>query len=452
MDTFHRMIHASYWRGTAWGLWFTRRVGASGWLMLGLGAVSALLGLNVEQGRVFLVFGLLASMIFVALVWVWLRRGKVAVGRELPEYASVDEKLNYVVTFQNTGRRTLRGAWLREAEPDVRPSLWEFFSQREPREEHRNGFDRRFAYYRWRWLVERGGVFEPMEKVTLKNLKPGEKGRARLSLMPLRRGVIQLDDMRLFMADPFGFFHRCQKARGGEETLLVLPKRYHLPDFELEGEMGMQSGGEASSQARGAGGEFMGLRDYRAGDPPRNIHWRSWAKTGRPIVINHEEVWYPRYGLVLDTALDGAGPEVFEDAVSVAASYVSTVDTRKCLLDLMFVREEPRVITAGRGMGKASALLEVLAMVKAGSPSSYDELRDLVLRHGDDLTALIVVLTGWSQSRATLLNRWAAAGLAVHAIVVCANKEKEMEKAKTWPPGMRIKWLRSGLIQEDLLN
>lgn len=452
IDVFHRLLHASYWRGSSSGLWFKRRLGASGGLMLGLTAISALLGLNVEQARVFLVFGLLISMIFVALFWVWLRRGEMTVKRELPEYASAGEKLSYVVSFENTGRRTLRSAWLRESEPDTRPSLWEFFSQREPRENQRNGFDRRFAYYRWRWLVERGGIFEPMEKIMLSKLKKGEKGRARLSLLPLRRGVIQLKEMRLFMADPFGFFQRCQKAKGSEGSLLVLPKRYHLPETEFTGEIGLQSGGEASSQTRSAGGEFLSLRDYRSGDPPRHIHWRSWAKTGHPIVINHEEFWFPRYGLVLDTALDQAEPEIFEEAVSVSASYVSTIDTQKCLLDLMFVREEPRVITAGRGMGKASVLLEVLAMVKSSPPSSYDALRELVLRHGDELTALLVVLTGWSQARADLLNRWAAAGLDVHAIVVCANKKEEMEKAITWPPAMPIKWLRCGQIQEDLLN
>jgi uncharacterized protein (DUF58 family) len=47
--------------------------------------------------------------------------------------------------------------------------------------------------------------------------------------------------------------------------------------------------------------EFVSLREYRRGDPPRHIHWRSWAKAGKPIVKEFEDEFFVRHALVLDT-------------------------------------------------------------------------------------------------------------------------------------------------------
>ncbi|MCK7478688.1 MAG: DUF58 domain-containing protein [Candidatus Moduliflexus flocculans] len=80
----------------------------------------------------------------------------------------------------------------------------------------------------------------------------------------------------------------------------------------------------------------MSLRDYRQGDPLRHIHWRSWAKTGKPIVREFEDEFFVRHALVLDTFTDHPQSAVFEEAVAVAASFACTLNTQDSLLDLMF--------------------------------------------------------------------------------------------------------------------
>ena len=85
---------------------------------------------------------------------------------------------------------------------------------------------------------------------------------------------------------------------------MVLPRRYPLPPIELPGGAAFKITGETNTNAIGNSGEFVGLRDYRPGDPLRQIHWKSWARTGRPIVKELEDTFYPRYGLVLDTLCD----------------------------------------------------------------------------------------------------------------------------------------------------
>ena len=46
--------------------------------------------------------------------------------------------------------------------------------------------------------------------------------------------------------------------------------------------------GYAPAGAPGNGEEFFSLRDYREGEDPRGIHWRTSARRGKPLVREHE--------------------------------------------------------------------------------------------------------------------------------------------------------------------
>ena len=99
------------------------------------------------------------------------------------------------------------------------------------------------------------------------------------------------------------------------------------------------------------------MRDYRSGDALRRIHWKGWAKTGRPIVKEFEDIYFPRYGLVLDNFTEEGDDDLFEETVAVAASFACAIDTRRSILDLMFIKDEAIVVKAGRGEAMAEKLL-----------------------------------------------------------------------------------------------
>jgi uncharacterized protein (DUF58 family) len=258
--------------------------------------------------------------------------------------------------------------------------------------------------------------------------------------------VLRLNDLRAELPDPMGLFQRHRAMLNEEDEVLIIPKRYRLPNLDLGGRSEMKVGGETASTVRGEGGEFMGLREYRAGDSLRKIHWKAWARTGQPIVKEFEEMRFPRYGLVLDTSLKESGPELLEEAISVAASFVSTMDRESCLLDLMFVREEPEVFTAGRGVARADRLMEVLARVEGSDEGSYESLRELVLRHAAEMTACVLVFSGWSEERADFLNRLRSSGLEVCVFVIGAGEEPDEEALAD------VHWLRWEHVREDLLK
>jgi uncharacterized protein (DUF58 family) len=85
--------------------------------------------------------------------------------------------------------------------------------------------------------------------------------------------------------------------------------------------------GQEAQGRRGRQGDFFGIREFRQGDDPRDIHWRSSARHGQTMVREHEEETARRVTLYLDNGLpdgeacpDELAKEGLERAVSLCAS------------------------------------------------------------------------------------------------------------------------------------
>ena len=215
----------------------------------------------------------------------------------------------------------------------------------------------------------------------------------------LRRGILRFTGVTLARPDPLGLFRAFCRKIAAPQTVLILPKRYPLPPIALPGAMKYQEGGVALAANVGRSEEFVALREYRHGDPLRHIHWRSWAKTGKPIVKEFEDEFFVRHALVLDTFDDEPNSEVLEEAVSVAASFACTVLTQESLLDLLFVGNQSYCFTAGRGLAHADQMLEILASVKNCADKNFATLERLVLNHVAVVSGCICVLQRWDGAR-----------------------------------------------------
>ncbi len=403
--------------------------------------LAACLGIGHEQSSTYQLFSLSLGMIVIGIPWAMSRRATVEAKRELPRFGTAGEPLRYTVQVWHHGKGRLKRAWLADSPPDPRPRLEDFTLLREPGEEERNGFDRRLAYFRWQWLLIGNRLFSGGFSNDPLDLKRGELARIAIELTPLRRGVIRFDDLRVLLPDPFGLFQRCRKVKAPTATLTVLPRRFPLPPIELPGGAAFKMAGESNTNSIGTAGEFVALRDYRPGDPLRQIHWKSWARTGRPIVKELEDTYYPRYGLIVDTLSCDRTDHQFEEVVSVAASFAASIDTSESLLDLMFIKNEAHLVTAGRGLERAEKLLEVLAGVTPERMENFNALAQLVMRHRDDLTSCLVIFNGWDEARAEFLQTLTRGGIVCAPIII--------GKGST-PAGVPGHWLESGQIARDL--
>lgn len=438
-----RFQYLFYSRGTAVNHFLRRRIRAAGIGVLLAIVVAAGAAAGNAEPPVYQTFALACALAAVGVISLPFRRVKIEAQRDLPAHATAGQSLTYHISVKNLRRKPLRRFELQETAPDPRPSQEVFLASREPGEEKRNFFDRSLAWYRWNWLCEKRLLFEGGRSGTVENLKPGISINVAVSMVPERRGLIRMNDLRVLLPDPLGLFQRCRKIPAPPASLAVLPRRYPLPRFELPGSARFQPGGEATARHAGATGEFTGLRDYQAGDPLRLIHWKSWARTGKPVVKELEDTFFPRHGLILDTFPSAGDDALFEDAVSVAASFVVAVDARESLIDLMFIAGHERVVTAGQGIARAETLLEVLAGVESSPHEDFDSLAKLVIRHGDDLAGCLCVFSGWSESRAKLLNRLNRAGIETSALVICRER-----------PGARPRchFVRTGELASDLMK
>lgn len=374
----------------------------------------------------FFLMSVLLSWVMISFVLVLLRRGKCNVRRELPRFATAGSEVIYQVKVENTGRSTLSSALLIDEDTDVRPTKSEFLNSREPDEELRNSFDRTFGFYRWLWICERKKQRE-MKHHLLGSIQSGDATTLTMKCVPLKRGKIPFSYMKLVLPDPLGLFQRRRLVDQTDDCLIVLPKRYRLPDFDLSGISRNQMGGEVASQSAGQVGEFIGLRDYKPGDPLKLIHWRSYAKTGKPIVKEYEDVFFPRCGLVLDTCCPLQDADKFEEAVSVAASFASSVDTKESLLDLIFLNQGAKVQTVGKGVAKVEQMLETLASVTVDLEPDWNNLTQKVLIHAELLSTCIVILTSTSAEKVEMVQRWRNAGMELLVLVLCSNDSEISE-------------------------
>ena len=213
--------------------------------------------------------------------------------------------------------------------------------------------------------------------------------------------------------DPFGLFRGFVRV-AAPQSVLVLPRRYPVPDLDLPGKRTVPARGRGAGRV---GGRLGGVRlaaglpagrspapdplaelgaggaSHREGVPGRVLrpprararHLRAAGAPARRRSSRRRCRWRPR----------SRWPSPRQDS----------------LLDLMFVGPEAYCFTAGRGLAHADRMLEVLAGVEPCAGRPFDVLRDSVLERHGELSGAICVLLGWDDERRALVRALRALGV-----------------------------------------
>jgi len=406
---FFRFISAVTYRAN-------RRFTAAGALVFSGAVMTGALGVDTTQSAAHQVFGFLAALLAAAALCLPLLRARVHVERELPRVATAGEPFTYRVRVSNPGAAAVDGLSLFEDLADTRPAFETFRAAMTIP-----------TYRAWQRLVNAARIARVPEQA-LPALAPGATAEIEVQAQALKRGIVHSRGVTVARADPLGLM-RALTPVPQQANLVVLPRRYALPPFTLPGQRRYQQGGVALAASVGDSREFLGLREYRPGDPLQHIHWKTYARTAKPIVKEFQDEYFERHALLLDTFARPGEERRFEAAVSIAASFACTIETRECLLDLMFIGAEAYTYTAGRGQLQSGSLLEILAAVQPCRDKPFAALGEAALARGQALSGCICVLLGWDVARRELVHKLRSHGVALRVIAVTG---KPVEERPAW--------------------
>lgn len=425
-----------------------RRLTIQGLIILLCLIISAVLGLDTTQNMTYQIFTFLLSILLVSIVVSRFFTFRFNAVRILPRFATVGVKLKYRIVIYNKTNKIQNNLKILESFADPRPSFKEFSEIPEPNEEKRNSFDK--YYYRWLWLIARKRV-ATAKAIELPALLPNSKTEIVYEINPEYRGVIRFADLTVIRPDPFGLFNACV-TNYLPQSLLVLPKLYNLPAIKLPGLRRYQSGGVALASSVGDSEEFRSLREYRPGDPMRKIHWKSWAKVGKPIVKEEQDEFFVRHALILDTFQDIKYSEILEEAIAIASSLACEVQTQESLLDLMFVGHEAYCFTFGRGLSHTDKMLEILASVVACQDKKFDSIIPVVMERISLLSGCICIFLTWDESRQKLVNYLKGMGIHTLVLIIIENEAESLDAKSLSDQLATFHILKLGKIQEELMK
>jgi uncharacterized protein (DUF58 family) len=165
-------------------------------------------------------------------------------------------------------------------------------------------------------------------------LSPGADVTLKYETTCARRGWFEFPPVALSTRAPFGFFsaHRDISAPTG---VLVFPEYREIKRLAL---FDRTPAAQNTFTRIGAGGEFVGVREYRPGDSPRHVHWRSTARVGQLIVKEFAAETEPGLIIALDlrvSSVAGFGEDTsLELAIKIAATLARYAHQRELPVSL----------------------------------------------------------------------------------------------------------------------
>jgi len=269
----------------------TREGKAFSFVTLGVGVAAV----NTGNNLLFLMLGLMISLVLLSMVLSEIALQKVTVARNLPRRA-----------FAQT------------------PTLVELVLTNEKR--HLPSYSLE---------VEDRAKSEPSDRrcYFLKVAPDGEQ-IAAYQRVPQRRGLFAFAGYRVGTRYPFGLVEKAY-VHEDEGELLVFPE---LVDVDGEELRGLLDGADHPVPRVGPGTEVAGLREYHIGDEARSIHWRRSAALNKLVVRERQRDAAARITLVIDNARPDGATEAwdvgFEDAISRAASLAAEAAARGAAVDV----------------------------------------------------------------------------------------------------------------------
>lgn len=146
-------------------------------------------------------------------------------------------------------------------------------------------------------------------------------GTARLSIVVNGRfrGPARIEAPHVLLPEPLGLMRSSTRAGEGGE-LFVRPRAPRVVSFRfLDAGSSAAAFAERLGARRGSGGDPSGVREYRDGDSPRDLHHRAWARLGRPATKERETPRGDGIRLIVSSAAEGIEERMLVDGTLALA-------------------------------------------------------------------------------------------------------------------------------------
>ena len=319
------------------------QVTSGGLIFLGILGIVAFAAWNTSNNLLFLVFSVLASTFFVALMTARANLRDLIVSARFPDHIFAGEPAPVIVTLKNA-RRLL-------------PSFSVLVEARGPAAIH-DGKGKRVMRSRFKKRVLAYFMYVPHRAAA----------EQRVEQLFEKRGHVLITGFELSTRFPFGFFRRRRRLRARDVDIVVFPKPEAIGD-ELH--LLPMNAGRHASMRRGAGHDLLTLRDYQPQDDLRHIDWKATARGQRLIVREFTAEDERRVTIAFDTRVTEKKPDAkgaddtdfntrFERGVTLAASLVAHFIEERAEVRLVLGEEGGRY---GSGQEHLYECLRRLALV-----------------------------------------------------------------------------------------
>ncbi len=198
-----------------------------------------------------------------------------------------------------------------------------------------------------------------------------------------RRGIYELEALKITTRFPFGLFIKGRKEDGPEEVLVYPKIRPLKTDESVPG----FSSGASSLPRKGTGTQLHGLRDYTLWDDSRFIHWRSAARTRKLLTKEFEVETEQKFLILFENCPDrtfegggaggvdgggGGGGPLFEEMVEKAASLANHFITNDFPAGLKTLTAE---VPVRAGREHLFRILRTLALTEPEGPPGVPSVR-----------------------------------------------------------------------------
>lgn len=281
-----------------------------------------------------------------------------------------------------------------------------------------------------RWVGAPGAVAE---------LPVGATVRVPLQVRFLCRGDRLIGRLTVVSVRPLGLAQG-RPLRTEPVRVTVVPRRVNVPTPPPRPAGG--SPGTARRQGLGAE-QWAGVRPYRAGDRLRDLHARSWARLGEPMVRVFEAPQRALEQVLVVPQVRRPERETFDAALGISAALLHGVIGRDAIGTLEVLGADGgRSLAVGRGVAGLERALDRLATVapqraSAGWPAPES---------GAQGSPLYVVFGGWSEGAGAFWLALRGARPGARAWVVSRDRREREAAAVLGVEALSLDQARAGQV------